>query len=722
MSRSLRVVVSAAFGMLATLSWTIDAIAAPVPIVGLYSTGVNDAREVLADGELDPHWRVFSSTDPLNPGPNLYALPTSQLSPPWTPNTSTGRWIGLRSNTVDTSAGSTFVFEVKIDLTGFHADTAQITFVMTGDDDYNVMLNGVATGVLRSGAFTSLASHTISTGWEPGINSVRFTVQNSGGGPTGFFVSEISGFASADVTTDADSDMIADYYERLYGTNPASGDSDNDGLPDNVEDANGNGVLDEGETNALVADTDGDGILDGAEDADHDGMVDDAESDPRDPCQPDPNALKCPTGDLDGDGVNNTDDGHANDACLPNAHALTCATGDADGDGTPNETDEDPIDPCKPASNAVRCLSGDTDGDGQPNGQDSKPSDPCMPNGNVVACESGDADGDGVNNQKDSAPSDPCKPNANALECDGGDSDGDGVSNDEDEEPTNACKPSNEVKACDAGDLDGDGVPNADDDDAEDACTPDSNALRCGSGDADEDGIINALECADPGDCLDTDGDGAPDYQDTDSDDDGVSDADECGDGEICKDTDGDGIPDALDVDDDGDGINTADEDKEGDANRNGTPDYLDDTNGVKSREVDSDGDGESDADECGNGDTCLDTDKDGLPNDEDDDDDGDGIPTANELAASRRYRTDMDSDGIPNHLDANSDGDRLLDSQELGDDNNNGVPDYLEPTALYAGDDDSCSAGSGPRRDHGAWWVMTLLAWLTSRRRKRVC
>ncbi|MCH7687140.1 MAG: hypothetical protein IH899_10745 [Planctomycetes bacterium] len=40
-------------------------------------------------------------------------------------------------------------------------------------------------------------------------------------------------------------------------------DDDNDGLLDTEEDANGNGVVDAGETDPLLADTDGDGIDDG---------------------------------------------------------------------------------------------------------------------------------------------------------------------------------------------------------------------------------------------------------------------------------------------------------------------------------------------------------------------------------------------------------------------------------------------------------------------------
>ena len=72
------------------------------------------------------------------------------------------------------------------------------------------------------------------------------------------------------------------------------GDNDNDGLPDSIEDTNGNGNVDPGETNRLDPDTDKDGLVDGwvdgnannafdpgeGEDKDRDGTVDADETDP----------------------------------------------------------------------------------------------------------------------------------------------------------------------------------------------------------------------------------------------------------------------------------------------------------------------------------------------------------------------------------------------------------------------------------------------------------
>jgi hypothetical protein len=92
-----------------------------------------------------------------------------------------------------------------------------------------------------------------------------------------------------DETEDANGNGLVDPGE----TDPRNPDTDGDGLADGDEDTNRNGQLDEGETNPVEVDTDGDGLEDGDEDANQNGMVDEGETDPRLP-------------DTDGDGL---DDG-----------------------------------------------------------------------------------------------------------------------------------------------------------------------------------------------------------------------------------------------------------------------------------------------------------------------------------------------------------------------------------------------------------------------------
>jgi len=272
------------------------------------------------------------------------------------------------------------------------------------------------------------------------------------------------------------------------------------------------------------------------------------------------------------------------------------------------------------------------------------------------------------------------------------DSDGDGLT---DEEEGSA-------------DTDGDGVP--------DYLEP--NDDYSSGGDTDNDGIPNHLDTDDDGDGVltrdedidgdgdptndDTDGDNIPNYLDTDDDGDGVLTEDESVDGDNDPrndDTDGDNIPNYLDTDDDGDGILTLNEDIDGNgdpANDNtdgdSLPNYLD---------PDDDGDSVNTLYEGANADgTGQNTDSDGLLDYLDPDDDGDGVDTINEMPdpnGNGNPDDARDTDGYyhpntPDYLDPDDDGDGVLTRDEDIDDDpdDDGVPDYLDPSNDDSVDDDS--------------------------------
>ena len=67
------------------------------------------------------------------------------------------------------------------------------------------------------------------------------------------------------IIDDSDEDGLPDEIEEQGGSDPFDADSDDDGIVDGAEDANHNGVLDPGETDPLNIDTDGDELQDGME-------------------------------------------------------------------------------------------------------------------------------------------------------------------------------------------------------------------------------------------------------------------------------------------------------------------------------------------------------------------------------------------------------------------------------------------------------------------------
>jgi hypothetical protein len=99
-------------------------------------------------------------------------------------------------------------------------------------------------------------------------------------------------------------------------------DVDADGLPDSVEDRNGNWIADPSETDRINADTDGDGVPDGLEDANRNGRVDPGETSPLNV-------------DSDGDGVWDGADPHPRPPLdAPQIAAIEPTHGPAEG-GTP---------------------------------------------------------------------------------------------------------------------------------------------------------------------------------------------------------------------------------------------------------------------------------------------------------------------------------------------------------------------------------------------------
>ena len=506
---------------------------------------------------------------------------------------------------------------------------------------------------------------------------------------------------------DNDSDGIPDYVDVIT-TGPGAGDSDGDGIADDIEctlyplcaDSDADGTPDYMET-----DSDNDGIADAVEtgtvinDADNDGIDDSLDVDI--------------TGglDLDSDGI---------DDRLPL---------DTDDDGIPDyrdsDSDNDGID------DVIEGVI-DTDADGIPDYLDAS-------NGDASGTDitgSGDSDGDGISDAVECLA---------GLPCPDVDQDGkpDYMDNNPDDGP--------------GADFDNDGLLNYLDPDDDNDRIPD--VVEDPDFDADNNPLTNP---------LDSDLDSVPDYLDLDSDNDGFSDEVESGasgndhdndnivdhfdiditggvdantDGiddaaiQLLLDGDSDNLPDYLDVVFDGD-RDAADADKDGipdsvecpvyptdcpDSDADGAPDFL---------ETDSDGDGLDDGDETGSlsSGILLDTDGDGLPDYQDTDSDGDGNPDAAE-----GLTTDSDGDGIPDALDADSsgtafggdsDGDGVADMDECNsypdcnDSNDNGTPDYMDASSTPYDANSTINTGLNGVGGNGPWSLLLIITAFVLRRK----
>ncbi|MEZ4465725.1 MAG: MYXO-CTERM sorting domain-containing protein [bacterium] len=320
----------------------------------------------------------------------------------------------------------------------------------------------------------------------------------------------------------------------LVHTDPTRFDTDGDGLSDGAEDANQNGMQDEGETDPLNPDTDADGLTDGIEvngenptdptdfDSDNDGLPDGTEDANRDGAfdegvETDPNNPDTDGGgEIDGSEV----EGGRNPVDDPSDDIRQDRDGDGIDDLTEVRTGTDPDNP-------------DTDGDGLSDGEEDRnfngmvdpgetdPRDPDFDDDGILDGAE-DANHNGVIDVNESDPRNP-------------DTDGDGLGDGVEDRNRDGVRDPDETNPALA-DTDGDGIP----DGVEDA-NRDGSWLDPGSLDNPHDGETDPRN-------PDTDGDGLQD---------GVEDANHNGQWEPdlgetdprVADTDGDGLNDDVDPD-----------------------------------------------------------------------------------------------------------------------------------------------------------------------------
>ncbi len=570
---------------------------------------------------------------------------------------------------------------------------------------------------------------------------------------------------SDEVDLDSDNDGIADLVEAGATAAQLAADSNDNGTISLSEsaDSDGDGLLNifEPTDGNDPVDTDGDGVPDFLDlDADNDCIPDTVEARPT--VGYDMNDGDVSNDDSDGDGVINLFDTNstfgASDPAFVDPEdtdmvgAADFRDNDSDGDGASDKSesglpagtdnDNDGI------ADVIGASYEDPDGliDDPRTDLDNEVGDTTEVGYRETAVP--DADGDGVEDAIDldddnDGIRDQDEMPGFAGTDPGADDDSDGVPNwnDPDEVACADTAPADGV--CDslptALDRDGDGVPNHLDRDADDDGITD--AFEAGLDDADGDGIpdgcfpirgngtcrTGALSGAAP----DTDGTGGPDYLDPDSDGDGISDAIEA------HDTNGNGVINGSEtrptgMDSDGDGIDNAYDSDGGDpiteplgavedSDGNGTPDWLETcVDGyVTSGEACDDGDSD-DTNECNN--SCrgvIDSDDDGVPDEDDLDDDNDGILDTTEVSGfggsdpgadddldgipnwndpdevscpdvappigecdTLPSSIDEDGDGVPNHLDLDADDDGITDAREAGldDVDGDGNPDACFP------------------------------------------
>lgn len=150
--------------------------ASAAPIAGLYNTGAG-----LSGGASDPYWQVVS------PSQSATVLTDDVIPNVWLANNTDSKWIWQNADgtPVGTDEGApvtrTFSTTFNIDAE-YDLSSAWITGRWATDNfGLSIIINGIVTGFTNDTQFVAWTDFTISSGFQYGLNTIEFVVEDQGG-------------------------------------------------------------------------------------------------------------------------------------------------------------------------------------------------------------------------------------------------------------------------------------------------------------------------------------------------------------------------------------------------------------------------------------------------------------------------------------------------------------------------------------------------------------
>ncbi|MGH9847417.1 MAG: CARDB domain-containing protein [Blastocatellia bacterium] len=183
-----------------------------VSIPTLFNTGVDNSRNVLPLGSVDPHYSLTSSADPNFPGPNAVTVADSF----WLSNSPASNWISV--NPGRSSSVGNYSYTTTFDLTGFDPTKAVIRGRwITDNNGLDIKINGTSTGFTTPyGAHFTWHDFTIFSGFVAGLNTLEFSYFEGG------FIHGLRVEVSGTVGASTDPDLTASFLRKNDASFPTS--------------------------------------------------------------------------------------------------------------------------------------------------------------------------------------------------------------------------------------------------------------------------------------------------------------------------------------------------------------------------------------------------------------------------------------------------------------------------------------------------------------------
>ncbi|MBE0657304.1 MAG: PEP-CTERM sorting domain-containing protein [Bryobacteraceae bacterium] len=165
---------------LMVLTLGVASLAAAMPIVGLYSTGMN------VSGGVDQSWQLAGGT--------AYVTQDGQFPfGAWVANDGNSSWVSPQASYVGqggallTDPLGSYTYTLTFDLTGYDPSTAWFDFSIAGDDSVtSVNLNSTSLipggiGAFAGGVMNGTYSTGVGNGFVAGLNTITVQILNQGG-------------------------------------------------------------------------------------------------------------------------------------------------------------------------------------------------------------------------------------------------------------------------------------------------------------------------------------------------------------------------------------------------------------------------------------------------------------------------------------------------------------------------------------------------------------